>query len=524
MSDLHYTALTHTGTARLKKGWFSGVNYGHRRAFLIFVVCCLVMTAMTLAFSRSGASARATSTPTYQGVVIQVDATNPSNVTFSILDNSGRTLTFQLTAGTRFAPHQSASRLSVNTRVVVQAKAGKAGTLGATWVQLLAKNQAVLHLQGVVVAVDLHQKLVTLALSDGTVLAITISSTSIAHLQAGALIALSAKFAASGSLLAASYRVIAAHTAHFQARGIVSHLNTRVHLLTLVSPSGSSFSFALAASGSGSYHIGEKVNARGGSDSQGDLSLQSASVENDGEQYLTVIGIVSAIDSTGGTFSLLDKDGNSATLSAAPDLLASLTVGGIYQFEVRIASDGSLTAVKILSTQGDDNGDAISVEGTVQAYDTSSGLLNIATQDGQSYTALVNTQTEIIGCDGTPGSLGSLAAGEAIHAYLQVQPDGSYVALKIKIEECSDTGSEVEFAGFFLSYDSTSGQLIITTEAQSQLSFTTSSSTTVEGAGALTDITVGIPVKVTAQVQTDGSYLATQVQVDTEQDNLHAKK
>jgi len=152
-------------------------------------------------------------------------------------------------------------------------------------------------------------------------------------------------------LVASKYRVIAAHAAHFQARGVVSHVNARIHFLTLVSPAGTSFSIIQGQSQLAALHIGEKVSIRGNSDTRGNLNGQSTSVEDATNHSLTVIGMVSTINTTASTFSLVDKQGNSSTLNASADQLASLQVGGVYQMEVSIAPDGSITVTSILSSQ-----------------------------------------------------------------------------------------------------------------------------------------------------------------------------
>ncbi|MBV9257709.1 MAG: hypothetical protein JO215_06795 [Ktedonobacteraceae bacterium] len=252
------------------------------------------------------------------------------------------------------------------------------------------------------------------------------------------------------------------------------------------------------------------MDISGSSDNKGNLKLQSFSVENATNPSLTVIGMVSAIDTTASTFALVDKQGNTSTLNATSDQLSSLQVGGVYQMEVSIGSDGSLTLVQVLSSQGNNQGNTLSLEGTVQFYDASSGLLNMSTDDGQSFSLQTSNQTTIVNSDGTPGTL---ASGQAIHALVQLHTDGSYAVLKIEIQAPASTGNQMTFVGFFLYYDANSGNLIINPGHHHRLLFATDSNTQVDGASSLDAIDSWSIVNVTAQVQPDGSYLATLVQV-----------
>ena len=470
------------------------------------------MTTFMLAFSGTAIQARGVSQLTYQGLILQVDRTNSNDVTFSLLDHHGVTSTFHLTDSTQFTHNQSASQLAANLLVTVRAEAGTT-TLNARSMRIQEHNRATFALQGVVASVDQSANSIMIALSDGTMLSIAMPHVNIATLQIGATIALKANFTRAGLLVASKYHIVASHTSHFHARGIVSHTNARVHLLTLVSPIGASFSVVLNKTSA--FSIGEKLDISGSSDNKGNLRMQSALVENSSNQYLTVIGMVSATNTTANTFSLVDKQGNSSTINASSDLLASLQTGGVYQMEVSIAADGSMTLTQILSSQGSDQGNTLSLQGTVQFYDASSGLLNMSTDDGQSFSLQANNQTTIVNSDGTTGTL---ASGQAVHALVQLHTDGTYTVVKIEIQDAASTGNQMTFVGFFLYYDNASGNLIINPGHHHRMWFATNSTTQVDGASSLDSIDSWSIINVTAQVQADGSYLATLVQV-TNNDN-----
>lgn len=486
-------------------------NYYHLfglRAFITLAFCMLMITGM-LAFSGTAIQAKGVHQSTYQGIILQVDRTNSNDVTFSLLNGHGVPFTFHLTGSTQFAKHQSASQLNANQLVSVKATASTAGVLASTSIQLQGHNKAAFAVRGVVASVDQNSNSITIALSDGTMLTITVAHARIATIQIGATLTINAHFSTGGTLVASKYHIVATHS-HFQARGIISHINARVHLLTLVSPVGAAFSVVQGQKQSAVLHIGEKLDISGSSNNQGTLQMFSASVEDATSQYLTVIGMVSTTDTTASTFSLVDKQGNSSTVNASSDLLASLQVGGVYQMEVSIASDGSMTLTQILSSQGNDQGNTLSLQGTVQFYDPNSGLLNMSTDTGQSFSLQMDTQTTIVNSDGTTGTL---ASGEAIQALVQLHTDGTYSVLKIEIQATAGSGNQMTFVGFFLYYDNNSGNLIINPGYHHRLWFATNSTTQIDGASSLESITSWSIVNVTAQVQADGSYLATLVQV-----------
>ena len=485
----------------------------------VVVLALLVMGALT--FPAAPAQAKGSDQSVSQGLVVQVDRTNSKDVTFSLLDRHGASKTFHLTARTRFSQHGSASQLKVNTFVMVKAKPNAAWGFDALQVEIQRHNQASFDMQGMVASVNYGHKSLTLALNDGTMLSIVIEHTNLTHLRSGTLISLKAHFTAAGSLVAPTFRITASHAGHFTARGMISHINARTHRITLVTPTGASFSVVQphshghSASRADVLRVGELVEVNGSTDSQGNLDEQNTSVDNANEQQLILLGIVSAIDTTANTFSMIDLEGNDSTLKADPSLLTSIKVGGIYQVEATIGADGSLTAIQVLASFGNDQGATLALEGIVQTYDASSGILSFAGQNGQSFTLLVTSQTVIITDNGAPPTL---ASGQAIHAIVQHTTGNSYTALEIKIEDNSGhQGDEMTFSGLLQGYDATSGQLTINTDGSQTLSFVTTTGTVVVGATSLDAIASGTALQIEAQVQQDGSYLAIKVEVQDNQ-------
>ena len=507
------------------RGVQGGVSSYMLLMFSLLFVLGLLALPVTSAIAKAPQTHKGSSPPplkkpqpmVYQGLILQKDATNSNDVMFSVLDRHSVSMTFHLTASTRFAPHQSASQLAVNMFVMVKANVSATGGQNATWVQFQNRNHAFFNVQGVVTSSDQNQNSLTLALNDGTLLTITIAQESVTQVQPGATVSLQAHFDASGSLIAPTYRIQASHASRFQARGIISHINPRSQRLTLLAPSGASLSIVenQAAHRKSGLHVGEEVTIAGNTDGKGDLDEQSTSVENTHEQYMTLEGVVSAIDTTANTFSLIDEDGNVSTINATPSLLASIQIGGVYRVEVSVAADGSFTADKVEVAKGSDQGQMLSLEGVVQSYDANSGVLSLAGDNGETFTLTINGQTRIRADDGASPTL---ADGQEIHAKVQPTADGSYTALAIYIQDNASSGDEMTFGGSLQTYDASTGQLTISTsKSQTQtLSFTVNTQTEVEGAASLNTIPAGTFLKIETTVQQDGSYLATRIEVVNE--------
>jgi len=484
---------------------------------LASIVLLTLLAPVTMTFPVALAQAKSSGQSVSQGLVVQVDRTNSKEVTFSLLDRHGASRTFHLTAQTRF----SERGLTVNTFVLVKAKPDAVWGFDALQVQIQHRTQGSFAVQGLLAAVNQGQKSLTLALNDGTMLSIAIEHASLTHTQPGAFISLQAHFTPTGSLVAATFRISASHARRFTARGIINYLNVRTHRITLVTPSGATFSVVQphaqghTASSLNGLRVGELVEVSGSTDGQGNLDEQNASVDNTDEQQVILQGIVGAIDTTANTFSMLDVEGNDSTLKADPSLLTSIKVGGVYQIEATIGSDGSMTALQILASLGTDQGATLALEGIVQTYDASGGILSFAGQNGQSFTLLVSSQTVIITENGASPTL---ASGQAIHAIVQHTTENSYTAISIKIEDNSGhQGDNMTFSGSLQAYDAASGQLTISTGESQTLSFVTTTGTIVVGAASLDAIVSGTSPQIEAQVQQDGSYLASKVEVQDNQ-------
>jgi len=453
-----------------------------------------------------------------QGVIVLVDRTNAQDVTFSLLDRTGTSMTFHLTSKTRFAAHQSASQLVPNLLARVDGRPTASGDWTATLVQF-QRNTASLILQGVVASVQSNQT-IDLALTDGAVSVVHLSSSAIASVHTGMRLIVQAIFLSSMQLQAKQIHIQEQHAKQYQVRGILSHINTRTHRLSLLTSQGSAFSVRQAGTQKGNahqttaLHIGENVTVSGTTDSQGNLNVQQVIVNTDHASQMEIIGTVTARDTTANTISVVDQDGNVTTLTTSAALLASLQVGTTYQFSVTLASDGTLTAIKRERTDGSDKGTSLEVEGVVQSYDASSKVVSLLGENDQIFSLQATDQTTITGEN---NSSAVLQQGQAVKVKAQVNADGTYTALMIEIQDTASQGDPMTFVGPFQSYDASSNQLTLTLESSTR-TLTTTAQTRVEGATSLNTIPVGSLLKVTTQIQPDGSYLALTVEVKTHHD------
>lgn len=447
------------------------------------------------------------------GVIVLVDRTNAQDVTFSLLDRTGTSTTFHLTSKTHFTAHQSASQLAPNLLARVSGRPTASGEWNATLVDF-HRNTASFPLQGVVASVQNNQTM-NLALTDGTVCIVHLSSQVIASIHAGMQLLVHATFTSSQEVQAQQVHIQTPHANHYLVRGIVSHINTRTQRLSLLTPQGGSFSLRQTTIQKGTVHqatalhIGENVTVSGTTDRQGNLDIQQVKVNADHESRLEVIGTVTALDMTANSISLVDQDGNMTALNTSASLLGSLHVGTTYRFSVTLASDGTLTALKRDATDGSDKGTSLEVEGVVQSYDATSKIIRLLGESDQLFSVQGTDQTMITGDDGASASL---QQRQAIKVEAQVNPDGTYTALTIEIQDMASQGDPMTFVGSLQSYDASSGQLTLTLEASTVI-VTTTDQTQVEGAASLSTIPAGSLLKVKAQIQQDGSYLALTVEM-----------
>ncbi len=485
-----------------------------------FLLCCLWLLTTLLPGEMAQATNARHNTTRVQGVIVQVDHTNPKDITFSVLDNSGKSSTFHVIAQTHFALHQSAAQLAPNQIVHVDGVQNASGNWNATQVQL-QHNTAALTLQGVVVAVHVDGT-IDLALTDGTVIVIHLSASAITSVHTGMLLMVRATFTSSNQLQAQQIHIQAQHASHYHVHGIINHISTYPALLSLVTPQGSTFSIVQpVAQKKGRQtpvlHVGEAVTVEGTTDSQGNLDEQQITVNAEHETHMELIATITAIDTTANTVAVVDQNGNVLLLYASATLVTSLHVGNTYQFSVTLASDGTLTVVNIDNADGNSHqGTRLDIEGIVQSYDTTTNLLSLLGDNTQLFAIQVTNQTKITG---DASSSTSLQQGQTIQVEAQSNTDGTYTALTIEIQGSDSQSTTITFVGTFQSYDVTSGQLTLTlTLTSSTVAVTTTTQTQVNGVASLNAIAPGSYIKVKAQLQPDGSYLAFTVEVKGSQE------
>jgi hypothetical protein len=109
-------------------------------------------------------------------------------------------------------------------------------------------------------------------------------------------------------------------------------------------------------------------------------------------------------------------------------------------------------------------------------------------------------------------SASQLAINVVAEVKARANNSGGLDALQVVLQQ----NASFNLPGILQNYDSASGQLTLTTSGNISIVFATTNATTVEGAASLADIAIGTPISVGMLVQSDGSYLATKVEVESD--------
>lgn len=110
------------------------------------------------------------------------------------------------------------------------------------------------------------------------------------------------------------------------------------------------------------------------------------------------------------------------------------------------------------------------------------------------------------------GSASKLAINVVAVVKARANTTGGLNALQVELQQ----HAPFNLPGILQNYDSASGQLTLTTSGNTSIVFATTNATTVEGAASLADIAIGTAISVGTRVQSDGSYLATTVEVESD--------
>ena len=165
------------------------------------------------------------------------------------------------------------------------------------------------------------------------------------------------------------------------------------------------------------------------------------------------------------------------------------------------------------------HGHTVGIEGVLNSYNAGAGTISVLAQNATTATSVsVNAQTRVNGADATQLSDLSANIGHKVQVQADKQSDGSLVAWKITVEGASATpnagsASRREVAGTVTSVSGTG--FVVKVAGGGAVTVVTDDKTAItSAAGNLTDIKVGARVEVHGATQSDGSFLASSIQVE----------
>lgn len=219
------------------------------------------------------------------------------------------------------------------------------------------------------------------------------------------------------------------------------------------------------------------------------------SIQSIGEDSLVVNGYVFYVDSN--TVVRADHDMSFS--------FSDLKVNDYVEVKAREQADGSYLAewIKLEDSKGDHHDSEVEVKGNIEAVNDSSITVN-------GTVFIVNSQTVIKGHNHQNLTLADLSEGTFVEVKAQVQADGSYLALKIKVEERENYSLDVEIRG---KIDSVGTDLLIVSAQQVFVTGQTEIKIHGHDQGSLADLQPGMKVDVEAYRANDGSLVAREIKV-----------
>ena len=185
-----------------------------------------------------------------------------------------------------------------------------------------------------------------------------------------------------------------------------------------------------------------------------------------------------------------------------PIAFADLFVGQIVEIRADLQGDGTWLASHIKVEDNVRGNDEVEFTGNVDGIDSTSITVN-----GTAFT--VDQQTVVLDNNNNPIDLATLAVGQLVEIKGFRQSDGSILAVRIKIEDRND--DEVELTGEIESID---GNLVVV----AGLTFVVGDNTVILDNDnlpiTLADLSVGLIVEIRADVQADGSLLASDIKIE----------
>lgn len=202
-----------------------------------------------------------------------------------------------------------------------------------------------------------------------------------------------------------------------------------------------------------------------------------------------------------------------------------------------LAATGHLPSLPAAANAGQSTNDrgassnhshTIGVEGALKSYNAGAKTISVLAQDETTATTItVNAQTRVNGAHATQLSDLDANIGHKVQVQAEKQGDGSLLAWKITVEGATDTqgsGSDNrrEVAGTVASVSATG--FVVKVAGGATVTVSTDGKTTFQiqgGTGVQSAVKVGARVEVHGVTQSDGSFLATSVQIEDNPGSSH---
>jgi len=260
------------------------------------------------------------------------------------------------------------------------------------------------------------------------------------------------------------------------------------------SPEGSATVTGTVVRGSGTFGITTQSTGIGLAQVMVGVVQTGRSTQTDASGNFTLTGV--PVGSVEMTFSRADV--NARATVPVPSGTSAITV----------AVTGSTAVVVLRGNAGEE------IEGLVSAVSTGAGTLTVL--DQRLGAVVVKTaSTTILRHGQTPMTLSQIQIGMRVHAKALLQPDNTYLATEIILQD-ENAGGNREVEGTVASVNAM-GMSFVVQSTGALVPVRTDSSTTFRKRGSsasFSDVTTGVTVDVDGILQTDGSVLARRVTIE----------
>ncbi len=181
-----------------------------------------------------------------------------------------------------------------------------------------------------------------------------------------------------------------------------------------------------------------------------------------------------------------------------------ITVGMMLEVKAKKQANGDLLAIRVRTEDNEHHGEDFEIAGYIDSLTANSIILG----DKEFF---VDNQTAIVDHHNMPASFNDLIKGEKIEVKAVKQPDNTYLALNIKIEDENENESEIKLTAQIekiVGTDITIGGITFSTDANTV--FLNNSRMPV----TLADLTVGMWVEVKGTKNSDGTYYAATIKIE----------